>query len=61
MFSWGVELCLEETKWCWKCFDAAGQYVCRSRCAFNTEDEARNDFERQFEDHWACMSCRFAN
>ncbi len=61
MFSWFVELCLEDSKWYWKCRDLAGSFVCRSKGSFNTQDEAMRDFERQFEDHFACMRCRFAN
>lgn len=59
MFSWFVELCLKESKWNWVCRDAGGKLVCRSKRTFNTQHDAKRDFERQFEDHFAVMRCRF--
>lgn len=59
MVSWCVELCRKGTKWYWVCRNVAGSFVCQSKRMFDTDGEARRDFERQLEDHLAVMRCRF--
>ena len=60
MEKWRVELWFDGTKWYWKCFGLGGCLISWSKQNFDTVIEAKADFERQFEDHWSCMHCRFA-
>ena len=60
MFAWIVELCPEGAKWYWICRNPGGTEVCRSKQLFDTESDAGTGFEREFEDHWSCIQCRFA-
>ena len=60
MFMWRVELCFDGTKWYWECRDPGGCLISQSKRHFDTANDAKGDFEREFEDHWSCMKCRFA-
>lgn len=59
MGSWRVDLRVRSEGWYWECFDAAGNFVCRSRQVFRHCWQAFRDFDRMIEDHWALMQSRF--
>ena len=53
---WHVKLRERSAGWYWECKNPKGAFVCASPLSFKARWQAVQNFERWFEDYWACMN-----
>ena len=58
MKHWHIQLRERSAGWYWECRDHRGAFVCASPLSFKTRWQAVQNFERWFEDYWACVKVR---